>query len=276
MRVAIPILLLTVFFSVLNAQSVRWKPKQKKQVQVHLFHSTYALILPTAETLKKGDWEFEVSHHFVPPVSRGEKAFFGLDGPVNNRLALGYALTDDMLLTLGRSNVNAHYDVWLKFGLMQFSNSIFPAALAVRVGGGWNTQVAEREKTHSRNFQYYGQMIVNTMWAKKLALGFVGSFLYNSAILETEIKKSITAGLYLQYYLSDMSSVLLEWNPTVYGWRDRYDSLSFGVELETGGHFFKLFATNNVWLQPAQYLSGADLPIALNNMRLAFMITRVF
>ncbi len=45
----------------------------------------------------------------------GYDAFWGLDGPANIRFALGYAPTDHMVVTLGRSNVTDNLDLQLKF-----------------------------------------------------------------------------------------------------------------------------------------------------------------
>lgn len=257
------------------AQSVKWKPKKIQSTPLQLFHSTYALSLPTAETLQKGDWEFEISHRFVPPISEGEAAFFGLDGPVNNRIALGYAINNNHLITLARSNVFGQYDLWAKYRFVQLRNQVLPVVAALRIGGAWNTKVAGRDKTDSKNFQFYSQIVLNSMWQKKIAGGLAISFLQNSAIFQDEVKTSLLFGYYFQYYLSPMASVLLEWNPTFYGWRDSYNSLSFGFELETGGHFFKMYATNNDLLQPAQFLVGANRPVGLKHLRFGFMITRV-
>ncbi len=82
-------------------------------------------------------------------------------------------------------------------------------------------------------------------------------------------------GTYLQYYFSEFWSLMVEWNPTVYGWRDSFNSFSTGIELETGGHFFKIFVTNNVKINYSQFLAGADKKFGKDNVRLGFMITRL-
>jgi hypothetical protein len=150
-----------------------------------------------------------------------------------------------------------------------------PLILAVSVGAAWNSEVTGRGKGDNRNFQYFGQLILNTLYADKLALGVVPSYLYNSALYSSDVKKSLTLGTYVQYYLHKNYSVLAEWNPTWIGWRDSYNSFSMGIELETGGHFFKLFAGNNATINMAQYLSGADLILAGKNLRFGFLITRL-
>ena len=104
--ILVSIVILLFFVSGIFAQA-RWKRTGQSQPDMQLFHSTYLINLPTAETLQKGDFEFEISHRFVPPVNEGKDALYGLDGPVNVRIALGYAISNKLVATLARSNVNS-------------------------------------------------------------------------------------------------------------------------------------------------------------------------
>jgi hypothetical protein len=72
-------------------------------------------------------------------------------------------------------------------------------------------------------------------------------------------------------------SLQAEWYGNLDGYQPEYrhNSLSFGNEKETYGHFFKIFLTNNALLNPSQYQSGADLAIDSGEWRLGFMITRL-
>jgi hypothetical protein len=128
---------------------------------------------------------------------------------------------------------------------------------------------------HGQHTQYFVQIIYNTLVRDKIGIGLVPSYVHNSALNTMEVKYSFTLGTYVQYYISDMWSVMLEWNPTVTGWRDRYNSVSAGIELETGGHFFKIFITNNDLINVAQFISGADKKFSDGDVRLGFMITRL-
>ena len=92
---------------------------------------------------------------------------------------------------------------------------------------------------------------------------------------EDEIKYSFTMGTYVQYYFSRSWSVLFEWNPTVTGWRDSFNSVSMGIELGTGGHFFKVFGSNNALINLSQFLAGADKKFSDGDARIGFMITRL-
>jgi hypothetical protein len=227
------LIIVITLLDILSAQNIRWKRDATVTPELELFHSTHVINLHTGETLQKGDFEFEVSHRFIPPIKEGYDAFWGLDGPANIRLALGYAPADHLVLTLGRSNVTDNLDLQVKYKLAQIRSDILPSIIALNFGVAWNTEVGDRSKGDSRNFQYFAQLIYNTMIINKIGIGLVPSYLFNSALTTEEIKYSFTMGTYLQYYISSAWSILIEWNPTVTGWRASYNSVSMGIELET-------------------------------------------
>jgi len=99
------LILLTVPF-LLFAQSSWKRSVENNFASVELFHSSKTANFPTTENLKQGNFVFEISHRFEK-INGGYDNFYGLDGPVNMRISLGYGLTNDLMVTLGRSNVLA-------------------------------------------------------------------------------------------------------------------------------------------------------------------------
>jgi hypothetical protein len=84
-----------------------------------VFHSHQAANLPTAETLAQGSWLFEISHRFDRAFSEGSEAFWGLDGPVYNRLGLVYAPTGSLMLGIHRTNLEDNLELNAKLGLLE-------------------------------------------------------------------------------------------------------------------------------------------------------------
>lgn len=257
-------------------EQISWKRSEEKTLEdLQLFHSTQSVNLPTTETLHQRNLEFEISHRFVPTIKSGGKTLYGFDGPVNMRLALGYAVTDKMVLTLGRSNLRDNVDLWWKYKFLEVHDASLPFAAAVRLGGAWNTEVADRAAGDSRNLQYFGQLIINTLVMKRLGIGIVPSYLDNSYIFTDDRQYSFTLGNYYQLYLSRLMSVLFEWNPVVTGFRTKNNPVSFGIELETGGHFFKIILTNSTLLNSSQFLAGTDNSFNSGQWHIGFNITRL-
>jgi hypothetical protein len=273
-------LFLTIFVSFLFPQyiigQITWqRGGDEPALALQLFHSTHAIILPTTETLQNGDIEFEVSHRFLPTIGDGPKELYGFDGPANVKLALSYGISDDFLASLSRTNINDNLEFILKYRAFEFENEFLPLVVGIRGAAVWNTDPFNRKASENKNFQYFGQLIVNVMFEKKLAVGIIPSFLINSDIYSADKKNSFTFGVNVQYYISSSFSLLTEWNPTVSGYRNKYDSFGIGFELETGGHFFKIVATNNQYLNSSQYLGGSDLDTAAKNWRIGFNLTRL-
>lgn len=268
----------------------KWKRSAPaKKADQELFRSTMTANFPTAETVKKGDFEFEISHRFEPSVNDGFDNLYGFDGPVNMRIALGYGITDHLIFTFGRSNLLDNWDFQFKYKLLQIRGKTLPSNIAIRAGVALNTAIpvgsdgeGVRGRLDGRNFQYYGQLIYNTMlFNKKLGIGIVPSYLQNSAIFTVDPEYSFTMGSYYQYYFNTLWSVWVEQNSVVTGYqgpilqgetKKSHNTLAIGFDLETGGHFFHIFVTNNERLNPTQYLVGADRGVG--EWRIGFGITR--
>jgi hypothetical protein len=282
------LVLLTLNISYL-AQPQWKKSEEKVELKLALFHSTQTANFPTTESLEKGNWMYEISHRFIPSINEGIDALYGFDGPASIRFALAYGITDDLMATFGRSNTTDNYDFQFKQKLLEIDNEYLPSVLSLLGGFAINTEVPsnlDRAPGDFDNMQFYAQLIYNGMlFDKKLGIGIVPSYLYNSFIYSVDKQYTFTIGNYLQYYFNRTWSLFIEHNAIVAGYQGRirldelgksYNSLSFGLVIETGGHIFNFMLTNNARLNSTQYLVGADRASADNEWRLGFGILRYF
>ena len=274
-RAILCLLLCLVALSFAQNGHSHWQRTETPLVRANLFHSLHVINLPTASTLQKNDIEFEISHRFIPPVTEGTGALWGIDGPVNMRLGLTFGITNDLQIAVGRSNVEDNSDLQLRYQFARIEQLPIPVHLAIDAGIAYNSQLTADVKSNDRKYQYFARMIANTMIQKKVGFGMAPSYLYNSHIYCPNIQESWLLPVYVQYYVSSSWSLQAEWAPTLSGWRRWHDSFALGFEIETGGHFFKIFMTNNAVINPAQYLAGADLDPKSRDWRLGFMITRL-
>ena len=261
-----------------SAQSdrVSWKRSGAAlEPKTVVFHSTHVINLPTAETYQRGMFQFELSHRFVNAMSTGYDTFYGMDGPANIRLGLGYAVTDDVTLTLARSNLRGNVELLFKWSMFRPRSAGLPVHLGMVLGGGWDTNSPLQDASSHRSFQYFAQFVANTRIGRSLALGVVPSYLYNSIPESEDVEHALTLGLYGQYYLSSLMSLMLEWNVIEPGYYVKYDAFAWGIELETGGHSFKLVFTNSTHLNTPQYLPGTVDSAAPREWRFGFNITRL-
>ncbi len=274
-------LLIAIFIpSILVSQT--WQRKTEvKEPPLQLFQSTYAYALPTAETLKQGDYLYGISHRFTVPVSSGFEQLFGIDGPVTNMMNLGYGLTDDIFLNLGRSNRESQWWFETKYKAIEIRNETLPILVSFLGGVAYSSRpnlVGGQKIEAGRDWHFYGVAIVNTIIEKKLGLGITPTFSYNSHLQCPEVENSVTLGAYAEYFIDDMYSILIETNPTITGWRNQYDSYTVGFTMNTGGHFFKFSVSNNTAINIQQFNTGAQSAFLgsgdNNNLHFGFQITR--
>ena len=274
------LLVTAVIFAPLGAQGqdrpVRWqRASDATEIPITVFHSPQSANLPTAETMLQGEWQFEISHRFEPPFSWGSDFLWGLDGPINNRLGIAYAVHDRGMMTLQRSSLDDNLDLNAKVRVFEAGRGSTPVMVAVVGGVAWNGQAPLLLDGSTRAWQYYGQLTANVMLGGRFALGVVPSFLRNPRLNAEEAQNTFSVGILGQLYLSQHVSLLGEWNVSEEQIGREYDAGTFGVELETGGHFFKLMISNSVRLNPAQFITGSRFSFDPDEWRFGFNITRL-
>ncbi len=244
------------------------------QTQAQVFHSVQTPNLPTAETLDKGTWLFEISHRFLLPVKDGAGALWGLDGGANIRLGLTYAVTDYAMLGVLRTNLEDNLEFNAKFGVYEGGSEALPFKIGAMTGIAFNTDPSLTEGAEDNETQFYAQLMINTLVGGRFAIGVVPTYLRNPRIQDFEKENAFVLGLQGQFYVSRSFSLLAEWVVSKSRAEAEYDSGTIGIELETRGHFFKIVLTNQTKINPTQVLGGAPFAFKPSEWRLGFNITR--
>lgn len=255
---------------------VSWKRAPKVTPPLQLFHSIHGINFPTAETLQAGDFFFGLSHRFNEPIAEGFKELWGLDGSVTMRIELGYAPTNDMIVIFGRTNKDLNYDLQIKHSLYDYRNDFLPVKISANIAGSYTNRPFNSGTPDNRKYHYFANLLINTMYDNQFAFGLIPTYLYNSNCGCQEVQHSITMGIQAQYYMTEMYSFMIEYNPTIEGYRNSQNSITGAFIMETGGHFFKFLITNNPFSNQVQYLSGAAGKWNINSLHFGFQITRNF
>jgi hypothetical protein len=264
----------------LSGQS-SWQRDTESQTVPKLvtFSASNAINLPTATTLQQGDFLYGIQHRWRQPTSDGLEELYGIDGSVVMRMKLGYAITDDILVQIARTNEFGTYDLELKHNFLNIDSDDIPLAFAYNAGGAY---LAKNDLTTAGHMQAYLSLIANTMlFDKTLGLGVIGSGLYNANPFWFENITTANIGWYAQFYIDDVWSINAEGSHVINGWSEGYDTYSGSLEMEVGGHFFKFIVSNNTNIHLAGIFDNAPRPLSFNsdtwsldNVHLGFQILR--
>jgi len=271
------VLFLALAPSISSGQDVHWQRKdQPTEPSVTIFHSPQSANLPTATVIGAGQWQFEISHRFLPPFSDGAGALWGLDGPIYNRLGLSYAPTDRLMVHVVRSNLDDNLELGGKVRVLEGGGeTTVPFQVALAGGFAWNTAIEATGGYENNESQAYAQLVVNTLVGRRLAIGVVPSLLHNPTIADRDAPTELTVGLNGELYLGRYLSLLGEWNVSPPRGELVHDAVSLGLQIETGGHFFKLVATNSARPNPTQFLGGTPYAFKPKEWRFGFNVTRL-
>jgi len=246
--------------------------------------------LPTARVLDKNTGIFLIAHRFNPTLSDGFDAFYGLDGSSIIMLTLGYGITDQWQVTLGRTNSADNIELQTKYQfLQQKSGKSPPVSLAAVASLNW---VAEKPNDPSLNrlrseaLKFTIQTTATMQVVDKLSLLVVPGITFNPDISNSNEDPYITIGLGGRWNFHNRMSWIAEWVPVISGFErsfnfgneNRFDSWGTGFEIATGGHVFQIILSNSVGLSTDQYILGGDQDPAdffNGDIRLGFNISRV-
>lgn len=247
-------------------------PLGPRPLAAQIFHSSHAANLPTTATLPAGDLLFEISHRFTPAISDGSEAFWGLDGPVINRLGLAYAVTDAALLGVRRSNLADNVELWGSARLIEGGSEGLPFAFGVTGAIAWNT--SPPQSVPDNETQAYLQGVLDVGLGEIVSVGIVPTYLRNPRIRDVEPDDAFVLGLHGRVLATENLGLIAEWIVSEERSGRAFDSGALGVEIRTRGHFFKLLLTNQTRMNPSQLLGGSAVEFTPDEWRIGFNITR--
>lgn len=245
------------------------------------FWGTRLVNLPTAETGDKGDVLLRISHRFYPPLSIGEDGAYGLDGPAFILLSLGYAFTDRLMVTVGRSNFNQEWELTADYKLFGPSkNSALPLSGALHVGGSYVGVDKPAGEVWASRFRFSALLSLAWKVTDRISLLAVPAFSSNTNFMQPPAEGTFSLGVGGRVLAFDDFSIIGEWVPVLAGYKVFGNGWGLGLEKKIGGHVFQLFVTNNAGLTAAQYLPGSELgqfqTRFFDRLRFGFNIFRTF
>ncbi len=244
------------------------------------FKDTRIINVQSNETPGKNVLHFVIAHRFGQ-INEGAYALWGLDN-ASMRMAFDYGVTNRLAVGVARSTFQKTYEANVKWrALRQNSDNSMPISLtlySVAMANGLRWADPTRENLFSSRLSYVHQAIFAKKWGSNLSLAFIPSFIHRNLVESlADAHDQWTLGVGGRYKVTSRASINAEYHYALAGLpTDHVNSLSLGMDIETGGHVFQLHVTNSQGMFERAFLTETGGRWRDGALYFGFNLSRVF
>ncbi len=246
------------------------------------FKSTRLINGHTVESTGHGTLDFRIGHRFGA-VNQGIQDLFGLDVAIT-RFGFDYGATDWLSVGVGRSSYQKEYDGWVKAAILrQTVSGTVPVSVSYLGAVGVRADAVDmgegREWFFSNRVAYTNSLLITRRFSRRLSLQLSPTHVhYNLVRYRDEPNDILAIGFGGRLGLSRRVSLTGEWFPQLPSMRlrDVRNSLSLGIDIETGGHVFQLHFTNSTGMTERTFIGQTTGNPWDGDVRFGFNVSRVF
>lgn len=245
------------------------------------FKTNRVINLHSVENTAGGVLDFKINHRFSP-LDQGIYDIFGLDG-ASVRFSADYGITDLFQIGLGRSTWEKTYDGYLKYKVLRQSTGKkkMPITASILTAASVNTlkdTEPENVTPFWDRFSYTTQIIIGRKFNEGFSLQLSPSFVHRNLVDTREENNGILAlGIGLRQKITKRTSINFEYILTDGLPEANKNSMSIGVDIETGGHVFQLHFTNSRYMFEESFITQTQSNLwGKSGIMFGFNISRVF
>lgn len=235
----------------------------------------------TIETRHKGELEFIFAHRFGP-MNGGLYELYGLD-QAYVRIGLEYGLTDGLGVGIGRNSVDKTVDGFLRYKVLRQSQAGMPISLTAFGIMAVKTSPKDEDAGYDITFKdrtsYTAQLLIARKFTPALSLQLMPSFVHKNTVDQSiEDNDQIALGVGGRIKVSRSVALTTEYyyRFNVHDNNPYYNSIGFGVDIETGGHVFQIVITNSRGLTERAFITETTGEFFDGDIHLGFNVTRIF
>ena len=244
----------------------------------YLFKGTKVVNGQSVELLSKGVLQFTVQHRFGT-LNSGVYNFYGLDNS-QVRLGFDYGVKDWLSIGLGRSSAIKTIDANIKVRLKRQEKEGFPVTIASNSAiyvKQWEYADAQLESfLFTNQLSFANQLLVAMKINRASTMQLTPTFVhYNLVKTKDEPYDKFSLGIGGRQKITRHFSLNAEY---FYQLNDKADNnmLSFGFDIETGGHVFQLHLSNSPAMIAPEFVAQTNGSWPDGDIYFGFNISRVF
>ena len=258
-----------------------------KTYTIASFISTRLVSGHSVETNAEGVLNFLIGHRFGP-INSGWRDFYGLDY-ATVRFGFDYGLTDQINIGIGRASFQKTIDGTFKWKFQRQQSGLKNIPLTATVVGTAYINTSEwsnpdRDNLFSSRLAYHYALLVARKFGETASLQLMPTVVHRNLVptgedmnsivsigAGTSIKVTNSLRFNAEYFFIPDGQI----SSDIGGLKVR-NSLSVGIDLETGGHVFQLHLTNSRGMTE-KYLVGENTGSWSNgDIHFGFNVSRVF
>jgi hypothetical protein len=286
MKICSLFLLLSPFFA--NGQDLdkllETESQTGKSYETTAFKASRIINGHSVAQMKAKHLDFRISHRFGE-LNGGGYELFGLD-QATIHFSLEYGLKDWLMVGVGRSNLLKTYDGFVKLRLLRQTAGSNDVPVFLSYIG--STEVftnkwtnPDRDNKFSSRLTYVHQLLIARKFNKNLSLQLSPTLVHKNLTPTGNDPNDLFAlGAGGRYKVSNRIALTAEY---YYVFRPEKSStnypnaLSFGVDIETGGHVFQLMLTNAQAMREGGFIWGDNNGSwSDGGIHFGFNVSRVF
>jgi hypothetical protein len=207
----------------------------------------------------KGTFEFAINHRFGT-TDKGFKDLFGIFGAANMRLGFSYVPVKDLQIGFGANNYNMIVDFNAKYAILkQKTDNSIPVSVTYYGNAAMDTRAKSLSLpivNTSDRFSFFNQIMI----ARKVsdALSVQGSFNYthfnnvegyydDKGVIQSAMKNDhLSFSLSGRFKISPKTAIMVNYDQplTQHPMNNPRPNLSIGLDMNSSGHGFQVFAGN--------------------------------
>jgi len=257
------------------------KDSSKKMVE-NTFYATRIINGQSIEQLEPGILDFRISHRFGK-INDGLYNLFGLDN-ATIRFGLDYGITDKLMIGVGRSSFQKQFDAFFKYRLLSQTeeDGLMPISMSFMSSVMINTlkwEFPNRKNYFTSRLYYAHQLLIARKFSKNTSLQLMPTIVHYNLVSNSDDPNDLfSIGLGGRQRITKRVSVNAEYYYQLPGARFERtrNSLSLGIDIETGGHVFQLHVTNSTGMTERTFINETYGGWEKGDLLFGFNISRVF
>ena len=246
------------------------------------FKTNKIINLHSIENTAPGVLDFKIAHRFGF-INGGAYEFFGLD-QASMKLIFDYGITKNLQVGFGRTNFEKVYDGYLKYRLLHQSKGKrnMPISLSYVAGIAVKTEKFTNENRtnyFTSRLYYYHQLLIARKVSDNFTLQLTPSLLHRNLVESTAVENDVySIAIAGRQKLTKRMAINVEYIYNLNGQIDPkyFNSLSVGVDIETGGHVFQLHFTNSTSMVEKGFIAENTGDWTKGDIHFGFNLSRVF